>query len=88
MVRFHRVKPLSATTPTMFTRILTVGRYGRFRTNFVTLPLISALVEEPETPQRYFVLPPEDPPEEAPLAPPKRKSFARRYRNLGEGLLE
>ena len=60
MVAFHGMKPMSATTPNMFTVVRTIGRYGRFRANTVTLPLTPSLLIEQETPQRYFVLPPGD----------------------------
>jgi hypothetical protein len=79
MVRASRANPMSATA-TMFIVIRPDG-YGK-RT-FITLPRISSLVDR----TKYFVL--TDDPDEEPEPPrelPKRKSFARRYRDLGEAL--
>jgi hypothetical protein len=46
----------------MFTLIHTIGRYGRARANYVTLPLIPSLLDEPGATaagRKYLMLPPE-----------------------------
>jgi len=63
----------------MVTRVLTIGRYGRFRTNYVTLPFTPSLLVEQETPQRYFVLPDEP----QPKAPSRRGSWGAQPRRGG-----
>ena len=77
----------------MFTTVKTLGRYGRFRTNYVSVPLVAALLEpdEPGAMPRYFLMPavipePEPPPLPAKLMPRTRKLNERSFRPIGEAL--
>ena len=67
---------MSTTTPTMFA-VIRLDGYGKRQ--FITLPLISALVDR----QKYFVLPPEEAPEAASL--PGHRMGRRATMALGHG---
>ena len=69
-------------TGTMFIAITAYNSYGRGeRRCFVSLPWVSALLDEPEIPQRYFVLPPDDEPPPAPEPKAPRRHGPKPRRN-------
>ena len=75
---------MSATTPTMFAVVRSFG-YGK--PQYVTLPLVTALVDR----ERYFVLtdelPPDDRPEPPPKAPPRRGGWGAQPRRGGREVI-
>ena len=66
-----------ATSPMAFVEIKALTPYGRGeRRQFVTLPFISALLQEQEAPPRYYVLEPEEPKPAIPVKITRRRKGA------------